>query len=195
MKKYFCLLGALLLVGCSGQSKTIESTTVTELQTEAPQTEPVPATAVIESSSEAVSIPDQDGLVDAIVNSLIDLGATDASLDELIPDFSKSYISIDAVYTLSDGKKIVVHCFYDDMTKHWIANYVDSYDNTDIIYYVYGYDDYYDIYNLRTDELIKESKRAFDESEFMSEAESRFESISDEGNAKLESIAAKYKTK
>ena len=182
MKKYFYLLGALLLVGCSGQSKTIESTTVTELQTEAPQTEPVPATAVIESSSEAVSIPDQDGLVDAIVNSLIDLGATDASLDELIPDFSKSYISIDAVYTLSDGMKIV-------------ANYVDSYDNTDIIYYVYGYDDYYDIYDLRTDELIKESKRAFDESEFMSEAESRFESISDEGNAKLESIAEKYKTK
>ena len=195
MKKYFYLLGALLLVGCSGQSKTIESTTVTELQTEAPQTEPVPATAVIESSSEAVSIPDQDGLVDAIVNSLIDLGATDASLDELIPDFSKSYISIDAVYTLSDGMKIVAHCFYDDMTKHWIVNYVDSYDNPDIIYYVYGYDDYYDIYDLRTDELIKESKRAFDESEFMSEAESRFESISDEGNAKLESIAEKYKTK
>ncbi len=195
MKKYYYLLGVLFLIGCSNQNKSVESTAVTELQTEAIQSAPNADSVTDESTSKNISIPDRDGLVDAIVDALVGLDATDASLDELMPDVTEKEINIDAVYTLSDGKKIVVHCFYIDMTKHWVVNYIDSFDNPEIVYYVSSGEDYYDIYDLRTDKLIKESERSFNESDFMSEAESISESISAEADKQFESIAAKYKTK
>lgn len=195
MKRYFYLLGVLFLIGCSNQNKPVESTAVTEVQTEAVQSVLIAESVTDESPSKTIAIPDHDGLVDAIVGALVDLDATDASLDELIPDVTEKEINIDAVYALSDGKKIVVHCFYIDMTKHWIVNYIDSFDNPEIVYYVSSGEEYYDIYDLRTDKLLKESTRSFDESEFMSEAESRFDSISAEADKNLESIAEKYKAK
>ena len=195
MKKYFYLLGALLLAGCSGQNKTIESTTVTELQTEAAQTEPATVIASVESPSGTASIPDKDGLLDKVVDVLIELDATDASIESWEQHLDESEPNMKAIYSLPDGKKFVVDCYYNDLTKHWMIPDVYNLDNPDILYYAIDGGDYSDVYDLRTDKLIQESKRAFNESEFMSEAESRFESISDEGDAKLESIVEKYKTK
>ena len=196
MKKYFCLLGTLLLVGCSSQNRTPEPTTAAPqiVESDITQEESTVLPTASESVSETASIPDKDGLLDKVVDVLIELNATDASIDSWERHLDASEPNMKAIYSLPDGKKFVVDCYYNDLTKHWMIPDVYNLDNPDITYYVYGHDDYYDIYDLRTDELIKESKRAFDESEFMSEAESLFESISDEGNAKLESIAEKYKT-
>lgn len=195
MKRYFYLLCALFLFGCSKQNKSVEPTAVTELQTEAAQSAPIADQVTDESTSKTIFIPDQDGLIDVIVDTLVELDATDASLDDLVPDITEKEINIDAVYALSDGKKIVVHCYYVDMTKDWILLSVDSYNDPKIVYYVPYHEDYYDIYDLRTDKLIKESERSFNESDFMSEAESISESISAEADKQFESIAAKYKTK
>lgn len=104
MKKYFYLLGALLLAGCSGQNKTIESTTVTELQTEAAQTEPATVIDSAESPSGTVTIPDQDGLLDKVVDVLIELDATDASIDSWERHLDASEPNMKAIYSLPDGK-------------------------------------------------------------------------------------------
>lgn len=197
MKKYFCLLGTLLLVGCSSQNRTPEPTTAAPqiVESDIVQEESTAPPTASGSVSETAGIPDKDGLLDKVVDVLIELDATDASIDSWERHLDASEPNMKAIYSLPDGKKFVVDCYYNDLTKRWMIPDVYNLDNPDILYYAIDGGDYSDVYDLRTDKLVQESKRSFNESEFMSEAESRFESISDEGNAELESIAEKYKTK
>ncbi len=197
MKKYFYLLGALLLAGCSSQNRTPEPTTAAPqiVESDIVQEESTVLPTASESVSETASIPDKDELLDKVVDVLIELNATDASFDSWERHLDASEPNMKAIYSLPGGKKFVVDCYYNDLTKRWMIPDVYNLDNPDILYYAIDGGDYSDVYDLRTDKLVQESKRAFNESEFMSEAESRFESISDEGNTELESIAEKYKTK
>lgn len=197
-KKYLCLIGALFLIGCSSQ-KTVSGSSITVAQTT--QTESLPEitsaaeTTLPESAPEAIELPDQDGLIDAIIDVLIELDATDVKTDVLTPRKEGSDLFVDAFYVLPDGKKIVVNCSYIDLTERWLVYSVTAADNPDILYYFPSGSEFFDIYDLRTDKLIQESKRDLSSVDVAKEFESQMESITAEGDIALESIRDKYLSK
>ncbi len=209
MKKiHFISLSIIVLLfnGCSNSntsSTTTESETTTTAIVETVEDTRNESTAVestIESSENItesdipIELPNTEGLTHALADVFISIG-----LNTVPPLEFKNYenlsgtISID-VYAETDKYNLIFECLYIDITDSWSVSFVKNSDNQHVYWAPKGLENKVDLYDYNTDTLISAKSETFS-SDPVGDFESQAESISNDFDKSLESMADKYQTK
>ena len=206
MKKfYLATLCAVVLLsgGCSDSSinSTItESETITEATVETGKDtldESISDESTINSSGNIaeidnpIELPNKEGLTHALAEAFVSIG-----LDAVPPLEFKNYenisgtISVD-VYTKTEKCNLLFACFYIDITDSWNIVSVKNSDNQHTYWVQKGLENKVDLYDYNTDTLVSAKSETFS-SDPVGDFESQAESINDDFEEVLESIADKY---
>ncbi len=181
----------LFSYGCSNQNTNqnkstsptiIESETIVESTVE---------TTENETTDNAIELPNKDGLTKALTETLVSMGV------DTVPQFEfdnykniSGIIDIDA-YAETEKCKLLFDCSYIDITDSWSISFVKNSDNQHIYWIQKGLENKVDLYDYNTDTLISAKSETLS-SDPVGDSESQAESINDDFEKSLESIADKY---
>lgn len=206
MKKfYLATLCAVVLLsgGCSDSSinSTIpEFEPITEATVETvkdTQNKSITDESTIDSSGNItesdtpIDLPNKEGLTHALAEAFASIG-----LDTVPPLEFKNYenisgtISVD-IYTKTEKCNLLFACLYIDITDSWNISFVKNSDNQHTYWVQKGSENKVDLYDYNTDTLVSAKSETFS-SDPVGDFESQAESINDDFEKALESIADKY---
>lgn len=137
------------------------------------------------------SITNDESFSSALISALTEIGATDLSsasinsLENLSGD-----VMAEILLEMSD-RTLIADCMYLSLTDHWIINQIYDADSNHCYYSLDG-NRFFDIYDYGTDALISESQESLESIDPLKEYDKQSESISEDFDRKLESIADEY---
>ncbi len=206
MKKlYLVTLCTIILLsnGCSNSnvnSTITESETTTEATVETiketkneylPDKNTVESAENIEKSDTPIELPNTEGLTKILAEAFISIGLNNVpQLEFKNYENISGIISID-VYAKTEKCKLLFDCFYIDITDSWNISFVENSDNQHIYWIQKRLENKVDLYDYNTDTLISAKSETFS-SDPIGDSESQAESIYDDFEKSLESIADKY---
>lgn len=209
MKKLYlaslCVI-VLLSNGCS-DSTTSPTTTESETTTTAivetikdTKSESIADESTIDSSENStesdtpMELPNTEGLAYALSETSISLGLdTVPTLEFKNYENLSGTISID-VYAKTEKRNLIFECLYIDFIDSWSVSFVKNSDNQHIYWASKGLENKVDLYDYDTDTLVSAKSETFS-SDPVGDFESQAESISNDFDKSLESIADKYQIK
>lgn len=216
MKKTKLIMAAALssvaITACGGSAtpsettaaatSATETTTIveaeTEPETEAPKEAPTfPVYTITPEESQSLDIiadlPDTDGLAKELTLVMNDLGITDKPTNFEFANARKNGddISLDVTMT-TEICSLNFSCNYINLTSHWIIYLVENAENHHSYWVMNGQENYIDLYDYKTDQLISSQSDSFNTDELLDDFDKQLESISESSDNALNSIADKY---
>ena len=201
-------LSSVAITACGGSAAPSETTALateasapaatetaeTEVAKEAP-TFPVYTITPEESQSLDIiaDLPDTDGLARELTLVMNDLGITDKPTNFEFANARKNGddISLDVTMT-TEICSLNISCNYVNLTSHWIIYLVENAENHHSYWVMNGQENYIDLYDYKTDQLISSQSDSFNTDELLDDFDKQLESISESTDNALNSIADKY---
>ena len=197
MKKTKLIMAAALssvaITACGGSAtpsettaaatSTTETTTIVEAETE-PETE---------APKEAPTFPVYTITPEELTLVMNDLGITDKPTNFEFANARKNGddISLDVTMT-TEICSLNFSCNYINLTSHWIIYLVENAENHHSYWVMNGQENYIDLYDYKTDQLISSQSDSFNTDELLDDFDKQLESISESSDNALNSIADKY---
>jgi len=155
----------------------------------------LPATDVVPENSKspgtASELPDSNGLSSKLANVMSDLHILtipdNIAFANQSLDGNDMYLDITMTTDICD---LIFHCAYYDSTSHWLIYLVENAKNEHTYWVPKGQENYIDLYDYSTDELISMRSETF--GDIGAELESRFEEINEQTDDKLKAILDEY---
>ncbi len=198
MKKSKLLTAALLIssftiiTACSKFTDTKATTPPTMESSTISSTEDT----VADASADAEELPNLDNLKDKLSNFASQIGIseiTDAYYDN-IKKIDSDTIFLDVVLT-TNLYKVKCNCSYRGFTDSWTILSAENNETNHTYYILPGNEDSVDLYDYATDNLISKKKENSEKKDVVKEFNESMESINEDYDAKLNSIADKYNQK
>jgi hypothetical protein len=166
-------------------SPTMESTTISSTED-----------TIADTTANKEKLPNLDNLKDKLRNFASQIGIseiTDAYYDN-IKKIDSDTIFLDVVLT-TNLYKVKCNCSYSDFTDSWKILSAENNETNHTYYILPGNEDSVDLYDYATDDLISKKKENLEKKDVVKEFNESMESINEDYDAKLNSIADKYNSK
>ena len=200
-------LSSVAITACGGSATPSETTAAetataveaeTESETEATKEAPTfPVYTITPEESQSLDIiadlPDTDGLAKELTLVMNDLGITDKPTNFEFANARKNGedISLDVTMT-TEICSLNFSCDYVNLTSHWMIYLVENAENHHSYWVMNGQENYIDLYDYKTDQLISSQSDSFNTDELLDDFDKQLESISESSDNALNSIADKY---
>lgn len=147
------------------------------------------------TDEEIVSLPDLDGLIEAVVVAAKSIGVSDFVESEFgnYEKVGDVYINISAKCETETGTELIIDSMYvTGYTSKWTTSSIIDY-NTGNYYFVSDNShDFVDLYDYKTGKLISEKTKNFDDYDALDEFNKRCDEIDEEFQKSLNEISEKY---
>lgn len=183
-----------LMTACSKYTDT--KVTTTESSTKVNTTESSVESTIADTKADSEELPNLDNLKVKLNNFASQIGIseiTDAYYDN-IRKIDSDTIFLDVVLT-TNLYKVKCDCSYRGFTDTWTILSAENNENNHTYYILPGNEDSVDLYDYATDNLISKKKENSEKKDVVKEFNEQVESINEDYDAKLNSIADKYNKK
>lgn len=187
-------LSSVAITACGGSATPSETTAAetataveaeTESETEATKEAPTfPVYTITPEESQSLDIiadlPDTDGLAKELTLVMNDLGITDKPTNFEFANARKNGddISLDVTMT-TEICSLNFSCDYVNLTSHWMIYLVENAENHHSYWVMNGQENYIDLYDYKTDQLISSQSDSFNTDELLDDFDKQLESISE----------------
>lgn len=182
-----------LMTACS---KYTDTKVTTASSTKVSTTESSMESTIADTKADSEELPNLDNLKVKLNNFASQIGIseiTDAYYDN-IRKIDSDTIFLDVVLT-TNLYKVKCDCSYRGFTDTWTILSAENNENNHTYYILPGNEDSVDLYDYATDNLISKKKENSEKKDVVKEFNEQVESINEDYDAKLNSIADKYNKK